>query len=134
MASETGEAGARVFKSMLDIEEKANITPEDSLEGIKAKLNILDRTGDLFIKWANRADQYKLDHGSLDAKFEKAMRDDIAKARVENVVPRPVPAQPPNSAVDYLRKNPHFREQFDQKYGPGSSDKILPRSLPANQT
>ncbi len=76
---------------MLDIEEKANITAADSLEGIKAKLDIIDRTGDLMMKWADRADDYKIKHGGLDAGFDKALRADIAKARVENVVPKEAP-------------------------------------------
>jgi hypothetical protein len=88
MAAETGEAGARVFKSMLDIEEKAIPSADDSLEGIKSKLNFLDKTGDLFKKWADRADEYKLLHGSLDANFEKQMRSDIAKSRLDNVLPK----------------------------------------------
>jgi hypothetical protein len=87
LASETGEQGARVFKSMLDIEEKANVTPEDSLEGIKAKLDLVDKTGDLMMKWADKADSYKLKHGRLDAGFDKELRADIAKARVQNAVP-----------------------------------------------
>jgi hypothetical protein len=88
LASETGEQGARVFKSMLDIEEKANITPEDSLAGIKAKIDLLDKTGDMMIKWANKADDYKLRHGRLDAGFDKELRTDIARARVQDVVPK----------------------------------------------
>jgi len=91
MAAETGEQGARIFKSMLDIEEKANITPEDSLAGIKAKLNLLDKTGDLMMKWADKADDYKIKHGRLDAGFNKELRADIAKARVPNAVPKGEP-------------------------------------------
>lgn len=88
MASETGEQGARVFKSMIDLEEKANITHENSLEGIKSQLDIIDRVGDLMLKWANKADDYKLRHGSLDAGFDKELRADIAKARLPNIVPQ----------------------------------------------
>jgi hypothetical protein len=87
MASETGEAGGRIFKPMLDLEEKANITPEDSLEGIKAKLNLLDHAGDLMMKWGDKADDYIKDHGKLDAGFDKALRADIAQARIPNIVP-----------------------------------------------
>jgi hypothetical protein len=87
MASETGEQGARVFRSMLDIEEKANITHEDSLAGIRAKLDLIDRTGDLMLRWADKADDYKLRHGRLDAGFDKELRAEISKARVPNAVP-----------------------------------------------
>lgn len=34
-------------------------------------------------------------------------------------------AQPPASAIDYLRKNPGLKAQFDQKYGAGSADRYL---------
>jgi hypothetical protein len=84
MASETGETGARIFKPMLDIEEKANITPEDSLEGIKSKLDLIDKTGDLMMRWANKADDYKQAHGWLDAAFDKDLRGDIASWHVVN--------------------------------------------------
>jgi len=44
--------------------KKANITPQDTLEGVKTKLNLLDRTGDLMMKWADLADDYKAEHGA----------------------------------------------------------------------
>lgn len=88
MASETGEAGGRIFKPMLDLEEKANITPEDSLEGIKAKINLLDHAGDLMMKWGDKADDYIKTHGKLDAGFDKDLRADIAQARIPNIVPK----------------------------------------------
>jgi hypothetical protein len=88
MSAETGEQGGRLFKSMLDIEEKANITSADSLDGVKAKLDIIDKTGDLMMGWADLADDYKIKHGRLDAGFDKALRADIAKGRVPKVVPQ----------------------------------------------
>lgn len=87
MASETGEAGGRIFKPMLDLEEKANITPEDSLAGIKAKLNLLDHAGSLMMKWGDLADDYMKTHGKLDAGFDKTLRSEIAAARIPNIVP-----------------------------------------------
>ena len=88
MASETGEAGGRVFKPMLDIEEKANITPEDSAAGIGAKLNLLDHAGNLMMQYGDLADDYIKDHGKLDAGFDKAIRKEIAGSRIPNVVPQ----------------------------------------------
>jgi hypothetical protein len=87
MASETGETGARIFKPMLDLEEKANLTHEDTLAGIKAKLDLLDRSGDLMMKWGDKADDYMKTHGKLDAGFDKQLRSDIAASRIPNVVP-----------------------------------------------
>lgn len=88
MASETGEAGGRIFKSMLDVEEKANITPSDTLEGVKAKLNLLDKTGDLMMKWADLADDYKAKHGKLDAGFNKQLRASVADSRIQDLLPK----------------------------------------------
>lgn len=87
MASETGEQGGRIFKPMLDLEEKANITPEDTLEGIKAKLNLLDHAGDLMMKWGDMADDYMKANGKLDPGFDKQIRSEISKARIPNAVP-----------------------------------------------
>ncbi len=87
MASETGESGGRIFKSMLELEEKANITPEDTAAGINAKLNLLDHAGDLMMKWGDMADDYAKEHGKLDPGFDKSLRSEISKARIPNAVP-----------------------------------------------
>lgn len=103
MASETGEAGGRIFKPMLDLEEKANITPGDTLAGIKAKLAILDKSGDMMMKWGDMADDYAKQHGRLDHGFNKAIRAEIAGSRVDNVLPVPeapvAPAAPPAGTI-----------------------------------
>lgn len=88
MASETGETGGRIFKSMLDLEEKANITHADTAEGIKAKLDLIDRAGSLMMKWGDLADDYVSKHGKLDAGFDKELRREIGGARIPNVVPQ----------------------------------------------
>jgi hypothetical protein len=89
MASETGEAGGRVFKPMLDIEEKANVTSDDTPAGISAKLNLLDNAGNLMMKYGDMADDYVAKNGKLDAGFDKSLRGEIAKSRLPNVVPQP---------------------------------------------
>jgi hypothetical protein len=104
MASETGETGGRIFKSMLDLEEKANITPEDSAAGVKAKLNLIDNAGNLMMRWGDMADDYVKEHGKLDSGFDKQLRSEISKARLPNVVPtankEESNATPPQSAVE----------------------------------
>ena len=87
MASETGEVGGRIFKPMLDLEEKANITHEDTLAGIKSKLDLLDKSGDLMMKWGAKADDYLKTHPRLDAEFDKGLRSEIAGARIPNILP-----------------------------------------------
>lgn len=87
MASETGETGGRIFKSMLDLEEKANITPEDTAAGINAKLNLIDNAGNLMMRWGDMADDYVSKHGKLDSGFDKELRSEIGKARIPNAVP-----------------------------------------------
>lgn len=82
MASETGEVGARIFKPMLDLEEKANITPEDSLAGVRAKLNMLDNAGDAMMRYGQAANAYKTKHGALDANFMTQITHDIASTRL----------------------------------------------------
>lgn len=98
MSSETGETGARIFKPMLDLEEKANITHEDSLAGIKAKLDLMDKAGDLMMKWGNMSDDYLKTHPRLDAQFEKDLRAEIGNARIPNIVPTAA-AQPANAGA-----------------------------------
>ena len=88
MSSETGESGGRIFKTMLDLEEKANITPEDTPAGINAKINLIDHAGDLMMRWGDMADDYVKDHGKLDPGFDKTLRGEIAKARIPNAVPQ----------------------------------------------
>jgi hypothetical protein len=89
MASETGEAGGRVFKPMLDIEEKANVTSDDTPAGINAKLNLLDNAGNLMMKYGDMADDYVAKNGKLDPTFDKALRKEISSSRLPNVVPQP---------------------------------------------
>lgn len=132
MASETGETGGRIFKSMIEMEEKANITPEDSAAGINAKLNLIDTAGNLMMKWADMADDYASKHGGrLDAGFDKELRAEIGKARIPNAVPQapgggqPPPSPPSPDAINYLKSHPELRDQFDTKYGAGSAATVL---------
>lgn len=88
LASETGETGGRIFKPMLDLEEKANITPNDSAAGVMAKINLLDHAGNLMMKWADRADDYLKQNGRLDPGFDKELRKEIASSRIPNAIPQ----------------------------------------------
>lgn len=38
---------------------------------------------------------------------------------------KPLPANVPSAAADYLKQHPETRQQFDQKYGQGASDSVL---------
>ena len=77
-----------IWRRFLDVEEKANITPEDTAAGINAKLNLIDQAGNLMMKWGDMADDYVKEHGKLDPGFDKTLRGEIAKARIPDVVPQ----------------------------------------------
>jgi hypothetical protein len=111
-AAQTGETGARIFAPMLAMEEKANIVPQDSLPGIKAKINILDKAGDYAMKWGNMADDYKARNGRLDPGFDKSIRNEIAGARIPSALPQAQSPQGNFSAQDqaalgWARSNPN---------------------------
>lgn len=79
----TGETAPRIFRSMLDIEEKALPNENDSLEGLRRKLDIFGRAGDLAIKFADMADRYASgNNGRLDSRFDMAMRHEVANSRL----------------------------------------------------
>jgi len=88
IAAEEGSQMGRIFKTMLDVEEKANITPNDSLAGVQAKLNMLEQSGKQMMRWADMADDHVTKHGALDPSFMKRLRKDIAESKFENVVPK----------------------------------------------
>ena len=114
MASETGEQGARIFKPMLDLEEKANITPSDSLAGVKAKIDLLDKAGDHMMRWGDMADDYQQKHGHLDEGFTKLLRADMAKSRIEGVLPKDEPAA---AAASASASGYHLRTATNPKTG-----------------
>lgn len=117
MASETGETGGRIFKSMLDLEEKANITPEDSGPGINAKLDLIDNAGNLMMKWGDLADNYVKEHGKLDAGFDKELRKEISAARIPNAVPGSKETAPKMPTAPTVKQNGHtYQRQPDGSY------------------
>jgi hypothetical protein len=66
----------------------------------------MDKAGDLMMKWADKADDYKLKHGRLDAGFDKDLRSDISKARLENVLPKANAGAP---AVGHIEQGYRFK-------------------------
>lgn len=82
LAAESGEQGGRIFQSMLTVEEKAMPSADDTPAGIRAKINILDKVGDLMMQFAKEAAQYKKENGRLDPAFETHLHDLIAKAEI----------------------------------------------------
>jgi hypothetical protein len=60
--------------------------------------------------------------------YQPGQRQAPAPQAQPQPAPTPNPAvraAPPQGAVEMLRQNPALREQFDAKYGPGASDRIL---------
>jgi hypothetical protein len=88
LSREEGSPGQRIFKPMLDMEEKANITPKDSLEGVMAKLNMIEQAGKQLMEWGDMADDYVAEHGALDPKFMKAFRKKVSERKFENILPK----------------------------------------------
>lgn len=95
MAQEEGSPGGKIFKSMLDVEEKANITHEDTLPGVLAKLDYLKQSGERVQRWADMADDYAKDHGKLDAGFTKMLRKDMNDTHFNNPLEKPAAAATP---------------------------------------
>jgi hypothetical protein len=90
MSAEEGSAAPRIFKSFLDLEEKANITAEDSLSGIQAKLGLMREMGKNLQRWGDLADDYKNDpshNHQIDEGFLKALRKDMAAQRFDDILP-----------------------------------------------
>ena len=89
MAAEEGSPGGKVFKSMLELEEKANITPEDSLPGVQAKLAFMQKAGQMLQKWGDMADDYAAAHnGNIDEGFMKSLRHDMASQKFDDILPQ----------------------------------------------
>lgn len=79
----TGENAPRIFQSMLKVEEQALPNENDSLEGLRRKVDIFDKSGDYSIKWADDADKYAAAHGGrLDANFDMQLRHEMARTRL----------------------------------------------------
>lgn len=95
MAQEEGSPGGKIFKSMLDVEEKANITHDDTLPGVMAKLDYLKQSGERVQRWADMADDYAKDHGKLDAGFTKMLRKDMNDTHFDNPLQKPAAAATP---------------------------------------
>ena len=90
---EEGSPAARVFKSMLDVEEKANITDQDSLEGIVSKLKRMQKVAGYGMKWANMADDEVKENKQLGPEFMKKIRKEISEADYdEEAEGQPAPA------------------------------------------
>ena len=111
MASETGETGGRIFKTMLDLEEKANITPNDTAAGINAKLNLIDKAGNLMMKWGDMADDYVKNNGKLDPGFDKSLRKEIGAARIPNAVPQEGSEKKSLGGKNYVKINGAWHQE-----------------------
>ena len=82
LSTQEGEKGARIFKPMLDIEEKANITANDSVPGILIKLDFIDQLGDHQIRWGNAVNDYEKKYTKIGPEFEQWLMNDVAKTKI----------------------------------------------------
>ncbi len=106
MSSQAGEQASRIFAPMLAIEEKALPHESDTIEGKRMKVAILNNAGQLMIRWANKVDEYESKYGRLDPNFDKALRNEVAQARVwgNQLGVRPEDEQRAAAELDQMRR------------------------------
>ncbi len=99
-------AGLKSMSPMLAIEEKALPHASDTWAGKQLKVAILDRAGQLMIRWANKVDDYEGKYGRLDPNFDKALRNEVAQARVwgSQLGVRPEDEQRAAAELDQMRR------------------------------
>jgi hypothetical protein len=83
-------------------------------------------------EWADTRDKYISEHPiniTCKGKTYSADSEGIANLKKElGASPSSGTTEfqpPPQAAIDYLRKNPGARDQFDEKYGKGAADRVL---------
>lgn len=125
---EEGNPASRIFKAMLDVEEKSNINAQDSLPGIMAKLKRMQNVAEKGMHWADLADEYVAKNKHLDPRFMTQLRKEIANTDYDEGVdvPAETPQYKPSSkAIELLKSKPELREKFDERYGKGAAERAL---------
>jgi hypothetical protein len=74
-----GEKGGRIFAPMITLMEKAAQNPENSVAANRYLTELALRGAQRTMTIADMADNYKAEHGGLDAGFERELRTWIAK-------------------------------------------------------
>jgi len=73
--TELGGTSARIFAPQIALMQQAAQSTDTSLAGNLYLTTVQQRAGKLFAEVSQMANQYKQDHGTLDAKFERQMAD-----------------------------------------------------------
>lgn len=110
--------------------KEAQIGLDRSPEGNRQMLEAFRKIEQRKIEIAQLADQYIMEHGRMDPSFNQYVRE---YAKANPLFPEPTgQATPPQSeidippgAIDMLRGDPSLAPAFDEKYGPGASQRIL---------
>lgn len=78
-AESMGQTGGRIFASQIDLMEKAAQNPDNSIAANRYLTEVAERSANRTLHIADMADDYKKANGSLDAGFEKQVRNWIVK-------------------------------------------------------
>lgn len=141
-----GASVGQIRTAEIALQKLAAANIENTPQANMALLNIATRLHTLNVDIANKAADYHLQHGKIDAGFDKEVLKfmkanpiltpgdyklitDIGNAADKGEKPGAGGGEaskvPTQADIDYLTKNPTLKDRFDKQFGTGAADKIL---------